>query len=212
MFCGKCGSTVPDGYEFCMKCGTKIDLESLTDDSQKTMVLSNQAPSKKKKLSSKKKIVIFGSIVLVFLICFTVGYFALDRDKYYVKFPNNPEIKADIASGISDENQILINNFLQQLVIAFNNRKLSDNGLLLKNDKFEGCFDDLLSNCNTIGEAEKDLLSTALFAYREILKLQINEVKFYDANGLKLEKPIVEESTLIKAKEEIDTALAYYYK
>ena len=26
MFCGKCGANIPDGYEFCMKCGTKIDM------------------------------------------------------------------------------------------------------------------------------------------------------------------------------------------
>lgn len=26
MFCGKCGAEVPAGYEFCMKCGTKIEI------------------------------------------------------------------------------------------------------------------------------------------------------------------------------------------
>lgn len=26
MFCGKCGANVPDGYEFCMKCGAKLDI------------------------------------------------------------------------------------------------------------------------------------------------------------------------------------------
>lgn len=39
MFCGKCGSKLLDGYEFCMKCGTKIDL-LISEDNENDVNIS----------------------------------------------------------------------------------------------------------------------------------------------------------------------------
>lgn len=67
MFCGKCGSNIPDGYEFCMKCGTKIDLESLEVDTIQIPVMSNQVPSNKNRL----KILI--PVVVLVVIAISIG-------------------------------------------------------------------------------------------------------------------------------------------
>lgn len=59
MFCGKCGKEVPEGYEFCMNCGTKLALE----------VEETISPVKVKK---KKKWLII-PIVLILLAVIVIG-------------------------------------------------------------------------------------------------------------------------------------------
>lgn len=51
MFCGKCGTEVPDGYEFCMKCGSKIE--------------PTQVPKNESSMPKKKKWV----IPLIVIVC-----------------------------------------------------------------------------------------------------------------------------------------------
>lgn len=68
MFCPKCGKTVKDGYEFCMGCGTKIELadENVTDING-SVEINNDIPK------SRKKIFLFGTISIVVIALVVAG-------------------------------------------------------------------------------------------------------------------------------------------
>ena len=84
MFCGKCGAEIPDGYEFCMKCGSKIDL------TQKNNV---EVPKKK----SKKWLIPVIAVVVIIVIAIVAIYFVKDMQKKSGLYNN-------IAWGTSFEN------------------------------------------------------------------------------------------------------------
>ena len=69
MFCGKCGASVPDGYEFCMKCGTKLNIsEEAIED---TLEVSSDEAKENTSVcvkSNKKKIIILASVVVVVIV------------------------------------------------------------------------------------------------------------------------------------------------
>lgn len=212
MFCGKCGCKVPDGYEYCMKCGTKIDLENSEVDTLQTPELSNQGQSNKKKLSKRNKLLFFGSISLVVMICFTMGYFVLSRDKYHIDFPKNPEFKVGVASLITAKNQPIINTFLEELVTAFNNREDGNDGLLYdESGSLKEGFDLLAQQRNMASSDYKEQIQPALNAYALLLYYELEEVQKYDKDFNKVDNPIVSDSTLIKAKEKIEETLSYYF-
>ena len=52
MFCGKCGANIPDGYEFCMKCGTKIDMNQDNTEIEHT-INDNDKEIRKKKIHNR---------------------------------------------------------------------------------------------------------------------------------------------------------------
>ncbi len=78
MFCGKCGSKLLDGYEFCMKCGTKIDL-LISEDNENDVNISF--------LKSKKKILIpiitIVSLIIMIGIVFYFMQYAKERSGLY---------------------------------------------------------------------------------------------------------------------------------
>ena len=113
MYCGKCGAYIPDGYEFCMKCGTKIDVSQIeVDKTSKTEVTQidessekedkhientevGEVDSDKKQNISKrlKPIIIVGVITILILI----GIFAMrctnEKDGYFLNIPWGTELE-----------------------------------------------------------------------------------------------------------------------
>ena len=114
MYCGKCGANIPDGYEFCMKCGAKIETSQIKVDTiNKTEVMQNdevnetedmhientevsEVDSDKKQNISKrlKSIIIVGVITILILI----GVFAMrgtnEKDGYFLNIPWGTELEA----------------------------------------------------------------------------------------------------------------------
>lgn len=64
MICGKCGANVPDGYEFCMKCGAKIDISQA--DSTASAVVETKPG--KKRINKKVLIPVVAAIVIVLTV------------------------------------------------------------------------------------------------------------------------------------------------
>ena len=64
MICGKCGANVPDGYEFCMKCGAKIDI-SQADSTASAVV---ETKPEKKGINKKVLIPVVAAIVIVLTV------------------------------------------------------------------------------------------------------------------------------------------------
>lgn len=90
MFCGKCGANVPDGYEFCMKCGTKVDITQ-------TEVLTpteNAAPAQKK-INKKVLIPVIGviavALIAVALIFGLKG--SAEKNGYFANIPWGTDIE-----------------------------------------------------------------------------------------------------------------------
>ena len=66
MFCGKCGANIPDGYEFCMKCGTKIDMNQDNTEIEHA-INDNDKEIRKKKIHKKGVLLICGIMIAVLL-------------------------------------------------------------------------------------------------------------------------------------------------
>ena len=73
MFCGKCGANIPDGYEFCMKCGTKIDMNQDNTEIEHT-INDNDKEIRKKKIHKKGILLILGILIAVLLAGAGVAY------------------------------------------------------------------------------------------------------------------------------------------
>ena len=73
MFCGKCGANIPDGYEFCMKCGTKIDMNQDNTEIEHT-INDNDKEIRKKKIHKKGILLSLGILIAVLLAGAGVAY------------------------------------------------------------------------------------------------------------------------------------------
>lgn len=91
MFCGKCGANVPDGYEFCMKCGTKIDTSSV--DTTETNVVA--VKPEQKRINKKILISVVAAIVIVVAVLAIVFGMkgAAEKNGYFANIPWGTDIE-----------------------------------------------------------------------------------------------------------------------
>ena len=85
MICGKCGANVPDGYEFCMKCGAKIDI-SQADSTASAVV---ETKPEKKGINKKVLIPVVAAIVIVLtVVAILFGMKgAAEKNGYFANIP-----------------------------------------------------------------------------------------------------------------------------
>lgn len=81
MFCGKCGANIPDGNEFCTKCGTKIGVSQV--DSNEAVVVEGKTEKKAIKTNIIASVLVTIVIIMLAVIVFSLkdsnekrGYFA----------------------------------------------------------------------------------------------------------------------------------------
>lgn len=86
MFCGKCGANVPDGYEFCMKCGTKIEINQLE---------TNDENESSKRTNKKMLIPVIGIIVVLFIATGFIFGLKITQEKsgYFANIPWGTDIE-----------------------------------------------------------------------------------------------------------------------
>ena len=80
MFCGKCGANVPDGYEFCMKCGTKIEINQLE---------TNDENESSKRINKKLLIPVIVIILVMFIAMGLIFGLKVRQEKsgYFANIP-----------------------------------------------------------------------------------------------------------------------------
>ena len=80
MFCGKCGKQSPEGYEFCMGCGSILEMD------QQDLTISKQEGTIKT-VKNKSYINIIVSVVSIILIavCVFLGLKMFSRDQGYMR-------------------------------------------------------------------------------------------------------------------------------
>ena len=85
MICGKCGANVPDGYEFCMKCGAKIDI-SQADSTASAVV---ETKPEKKGINKKVLIPVVAAIVIVLTVVAILFGMKVSAEKngYFANIP-----------------------------------------------------------------------------------------------------------------------------
>ena len=91
MFCGKCGANVPDGYEFCMKCGTKIDISQ----AESTASAVVETKPEKKGINKKVLIPVVAAIVIVLaVVAILFGMKgAAEKNGYFANIPWGTDIE-----------------------------------------------------------------------------------------------------------------------
>lgn len=94
MFCGKCGAQVPDGFEFCMKCGTKIDT---------SQVVSTEGASAVKAKPKKKKVLISLAVAIMVVLATVVAIFGMKDTAEENSFDDKNGYFADIPWGTDIE-------------------------------------------------------------------------------------------------------------
>lgn len=91
MYCGKCGAIIPDGYEFCMKCGTKI--ETPNEETAENSIVEAE-PVKK---GIKKKVLIPVIAVIVVALASIVIIFGtrnnVEKNGYFANIPWGTDIE-----------------------------------------------------------------------------------------------------------------------
>ena len=113
MFCGKCGANIPDGNEFCTKCGTKIDVSQV--DSNEAAVVEGKAEKK----AIKTNIIVSG-LVGIIIIMLAVLVFSLkdsnEKRGYFANIPWGTDFETvqkkvnkefNCESSIAKENEVL---------------------------------------------------------------------------------------------------------
>ena len=95
MYCGKCGSKIPEGYEFCMNCGSKIE--------SPFVVIAKDSDCKefrypKRSIGKKQKVILLITLVCILLmvsVVATVFYFHKPEDDmgYFANIPWGTDIK-----------------------------------------------------------------------------------------------------------------------
>ncbi len=112
MFCGKCGANIPDGYEFCMKCGTKIDLNQ--DNMEIEDAKNEDKEIRRKKIHKKGILLICGIMIAMLLVGAGVVYtkIASARNGYFANIAWGTDIDTvkekvdkayDCESAMSDD-------------------------------------------------------------------------------------------------------------
>lgn len=91
MYCGKCGAIIPDGYEFCMKCGTKIETPNEETAENRTVEVK---PVKK---GINKKVLIPIIAVIVVALATVVIIFGIsnnvEKNGYFANIPWGTDIE-----------------------------------------------------------------------------------------------------------------------
>lgn len=149
MYCGKCGKKVPDGYDYCMYCGAKIENKDIT----------------KRKKNHKKFIVI---ITLIVAICGGSFFFFQSNAKNVGYLRNTrwgmslSEVKnTEKGSNISNDNSTLIYLTDDNIGLEKINTTVSysfDNGKLNKGT--------ILVFTKDSGKDDQTVLNNVLTAYR----------------------------------------------
>lgn len=89
MICQKCGAEVPDGYEYCMKCGAKVNVTQDEAESSEKKAVS--------KIKANKKVLIAAVGAMVVILIAVVLAFGLKRSTekngYFANIPWGTDIK-----------------------------------------------------------------------------------------------------------------------
>jgi len=91
MICDKCGANVPDGYEFCMKCGTKIKTSQVVP----VEASLEEAAPEKRKITKKELIpVITVAVVIIALVAIMLGMKGgSEKNGYFANIPWGTDIE-----------------------------------------------------------------------------------------------------------------------
>lgn len=91
MFCGKCGAKVLEGYEFCMRCGTRIN----TSDTISAESIVEEKKSEKKFLNKKMFTIVTAGLVIVLMVIVVVsGLMGVDeKNGYFANIPWGTDIE-----------------------------------------------------------------------------------------------------------------------
>lgn len=79
MICKKCGANIPDGFAFCMQCGTKVENKE-TDSSEENGAISESLALSKTQNSSRKRLYVGAAVSLVLVILVVLGILFSDGD------------------------------------------------------------------------------------------------------------------------------------
>ncbi|HBC31600.1 MAG TPA: hypothetical protein DC024_10215 [Clostridiales bacterium] len=126
MYCGKCGKKVPNGCDYCMYCGTKVNL----DEQNKTIVRS--------KVFNKKKLYILIAVFFLAFLSLIGGYFL---------FFNSPKIEGKYYSLYADKGYIEFSKdgtykeSMEDDDSAFNGTWTIESGYLILKDNLLGTED-----------------------------------------------------------------------
>lgn len=198
MYCGKCGSTVPEGYEFCMKCGTKID--TTTDNSisgcPKTEVVHKQ------KISKKKLIIILSTVGVLILASILIFVFTSANSLH---IPNSLNLYTQEI--LSSDSQEVLDASMKALVTAYNTR--SDNQILNKTKEFESAYSALGEQVSITTGKEKLALQMCQSTIFCIIMSESTGMDFDSSHEL---VPMSVDEVAENAKNSIQVLIDEYYK